>query len=81
MNKIDMIKFLVKEIEYVVECFEGRKQDIETARIKAMEKGSREYWKFIEYRYPQQQKQIVYDNMKKIRKLALEISEEVKNNG
>lgn len=76
MSNLDVIKFLLAEIEEEQKLLAAVKTDEDQARKKAEAEAKRTgeekyYWKYLEYEGRWPHKKLVEDNLRKIRKLAL----------
>ena len=80
MNKLDIVKFLIEEIEYeqklplIIE--NDRKQAVATTIRK--NENTNQAWKYRNYEGRQPSKARITNNCKKIRQLILDISKEGK---
>jgi len=75
MEKLNVIKFLLAEIESEKKLFEIYEEDLKQAK----EKGSKKFesvWEHTKYRGRMPSKSRIKDDCKKVRQLLLEISKE-----
>lgn len=75
MNRLDMAKFLIAEIEEEKKLFATYRDDDKQAVIESKKTG-KPYWQFLKYqgRHPSYAR--IKNNCKKIRQLMLDLSKE-----
>jgi hypothetical protein len=78
MDKLDVVKFLLKEIEEEQELFKKYEEAVKIAKEQASKDGKDYYWFYIKWEGRHPSKNRIKDNCKKIRQLMLDISKEEK---
>lgn len=82
MNKLDVVKFLISEIEKEKEMFKVINDDKVQAKVQARINKDEDKWGLNDYKYRKYtgrsySKARIKDNCKKIRQILLDISKEV----
>lgn len=78
MTKLDVVKFLISEMESEIEMTKAYKLEEESARAKAKENGKPYgYWGYMNWKGREPRKSRIIQNSKKIRQLMLDIGREL----